>query len=53
MAAVDGAGYNVRINLTSVNDKKYVEKIKKEVKKITSDAQIVDKTIRDLVESKL
>jgi len=53
MAAVDGAGYNVRINLTSVNDKKFVAKLTKEVKSITKESQKVDKAIRDLVESKL
>ncbi len=53
MAAVDGAGYNVRINLTSVNDKKFVEKLKKEVKSITNESQKADKAIRDLVESRL
>lgn len=53
MAAVDGAGYNVRINLTSVNDKKFVAKLNKEVKSITQESQKVDKAIRDLVESRL
>lgn len=53
MAAVDGAGYNVRINLTSINDKEYAEKLKKEVKSVTDEARIIDKGIRDLVESKL
>jgi len=53
MAAVDGAGYNVRINLTSVNDKKFVAKLDKDVKSITKEAQKVDKAIRELVESNL
>lgn len=53
MAAVDGAGYNVRINLTSVNDKEFVTKLKGEVETVTKDAQTADKVIRDLVESKM
>ena len=53
MAAVDGAGYNVRINLTSINDKKFVEKLMMEVKSVTDEARKIDKGIRDLVESKL
>ena len=53
MAAVDGAGYNVRINLTSVNDTEFVNKLKLEVETITREAQQVAKAIRELVESKL
>ncbi|MBU8933020.1 MAG: glutamate formimidoyltransferase [candidate division Zixibacteria bacterium] len=53
MAAVDGAGYNVRINLTSINDEAFVAKLKGEAEKITTEARNIDKTIRELVESKL
>jgi len=53
MAAVDGAGYNVRINLTSVNDSEFVDKLKMEVETITREAQQIAKAIRGMVESKL
>ncbi len=53
MAAVEGAGYNVRINLTSVHDAEFVNKLKLEVETITREAQQVAKAIRELVESKL
>ncbi|RKX27535.1 MAG: glutamate formimidoyltransferase [Candidatus Zixiibacteriota bacterium] len=53
MAAIEGAGYNVRINLTSVNDKEFVAKLKTEVETITKEARLTDKAIREMVESKL
>jgi len=53
MAAVEGAGYNVRINLTSVNDAAFVAKLAEEVKTITVEAETAAGEIRKLVESKL
>ncbi|MDH3889968.1 MAG: glutamate formimidoyltransferase [candidate division Zixibacteria bacterium] len=52
-AAVHGAGYNVRINLTSIDDEKFVTKLKDEADVITSEAEGLAEQIRELVESKL
>lgn len=53
LAAVHGARYNVRINLTSINDQKFVRKLKEEAAVITSEAEGLAAQIRELVESKL
>ncbi len=53
MAAVTGAGYNVRINLTGINDGPFVEKMKKEAATITAEAEALAAEIRQLVEDKL
>ncbi|MEA3296370.1 MAG: glutamate formimidoyltransferase [candidate division Zixibacteria bacterium] len=53
MAAVDGAGYNVRINLSSLKDQAFVSKLKDEVVAITGEARKLAEEIREHVESKL
>ncbi len=53
MAAVDGAGYNARINLTSVHDTDFVVRLKKEAEDISQEARRVSDAIRHRVESKL
>lgn len=53
MAAIEGAGYNVRINLTSINDSNFVSSIKQEAAKIVSEGEKLSATIRQRVESKL
>ncbi|UCC44946.1 MAG: glutamate formimidoyltransferase, partial [Candidatus Zixiibacteriota bacterium] len=53
MAAVEGAGYNVRINLSSLKDRKVAEGIRSEATEISQKAQEVADEIRRLVEEKL
>jgi len=53
MASVEGAGYNVRINLTSIKDEAFVTKLKEAVEVITKEAQDQALQIRKMVESKL
>ena len=52
-AAVEGAGYNVRINLTSIDDKEFVANLKSEVASIRKETEAAAVRIKDLVESKL
>jgi formiminotetrahydrofolate cyclodeaminase len=53
MSAVEGAGYNVRINLTGIQDKEFVATMRAEVTRITQEAQALAGQIRALVEAKL
>jgi formiminotetrahydrofolate cyclodeaminase len=53
MAAVDGAWYNVRINLTSLADGDFVVKTKEEAAAIHKEAEGLAAAIRERVESKL
>jgi glutamate formiminotransferase/formiminotetrahydrofolate cyclodeaminase len=53
MAAVTGAGYNVRINLTGINDGSFVKKMTKEAADITAGAEALAAEIHQLVENKL
>ena len=53
MAAVEGAGYNVRINLTSLTDAQTVAKLKGKAHALAEKARKVAAEIRDLVEEKL
>ena len=53
MAAVDGAWYNVRINLSSLTDSNFVTKTKEEASHIRKEAVALSESIRDQVESKL
>ena len=53
LAAVQGAGYNVRINLISIIDQKFVTKLKEETAVITKEAEGLAAQIRELVESNL
>ncbi len=53
MSAVEGAGYNVRINLTSLQDKDFAAQMKGEVEAVTTAARTVADEIRGMVEAKL
>ncbi len=53
LAAVEGADYNVRINLTSLDDPKVVKKLKDEAARVVSEAREVAGKIKQLVEAKL
>jgi len=53
LAAVEGAGYNVRINLTSLKDAGTVAKLMKEAQSLATEARSVADEIKQLVESKL
>lgn len=53
MAAIEGAGYNVKINLTSLQDKSFIEKTKKEAEALISEGTEVAKRIKKRVESLL
>jgi len=53
LAAVEGAGYNVKINLTGLNDKSFVEKMKKEADDIIDEGRAIASRIKETVESKL
>ena len=52
-AAVEGAGYNVRINIGTLNDKAYVERMTAEVARIRAEAEQLATKIRKTVEAKL
>jgi formiminotetrahydrofolate cyclodeaminase len=53
LAAVHGAGYNVRINLTSIKDKEFVAKLKEDAAVITLEAETLARQIKEVVESNL
>jgi glutamate formiminotransferase/formiminotetrahydrofolate cyclodeaminase len=53
MAAVHGAGYNVRINLTGIKDQEFVENCSDQAKDITSEAEKLADDIKRMVEAKL
>lgn len=53
MAAVSGAGYNVRINLTSINDKTFVSDMKQKAVQLTSEAETIAAEVKKIVEAKL
>ncbi|NOY88839.1 MAG: glutamate formimidoyltransferase [FCB group bacterium] len=53
MAAIEGAGYNVKINLSSLEDKDFVERMTKEVEDIIKQGHTIAEKIRQQVESKL
>ncbi|MCD6249044.1 MAG: glutamate formimidoyltransferase [candidate division Zixibacteria bacterium] len=52
-AAVEGARYNVRINLTSISDADFVKKLTTESDAISGDAEALAAEIHKLVEAKL
>lgn len=52
MAAIEGAGYNVKINLTSINDKDFAQKMTNDANNIIAEGQSVALKIKQLVESK-
>lgn len=53
MAAVEGAGYNVCINLTGIEDKKFTARMADDVLSITQESQALAAEIKGLVEAKL
>ncbi|UCG62833.1 MAG: glutamate formimidoyltransferase [Candidatus Zixiibacteriota bacterium] len=53
MASIDGAGYNVKINLTSIEDKGFVKKLSTEANRIIKDGREIAARIKQRVESKL
>ena len=53
MAAIEGAGYNVKINLTSIEDKPFVEKMIAQSNDVIKKGRQVSERIRERVESKL
>ncbi len=53
MASIDGAGYNVKINLTSINDKKFVEELTGEANRIIKEGEQIATRVKKRVESKL
>lgn len=53
MAAIEGAGYNVRINLQNLKDRDFVDKMKKEATRIVKEGETVAAGIKERVESKL
>jgi glutamate formiminotransferase/formiminotetrahydrofolate cyclodeaminase len=53
MASIDGAGYNVKINLTSISDKEFVKKLAGEANDIIKKSQEIAARIKKHVESKL
>ncbi len=53
MSAIEGAGYNVRINLTSIEDKSFADKLKANVESITAEGRKLAEATRKLVEAKL
>ena len=53
LAGVEGADYNVRINLTSINDKSFVADLRAKAEKVRTEAKEVADQIRKQVESKL
>jgi glutamate formiminotransferase / formiminotetrahydrofolate cyclodeaminase len=52
-AAVEGAGYNVRINLTSIKDQAFVSTLTGEVAVVRKEAAGIAEEIRQMVEAKL
>jgi formiminotetrahydrofolate cyclodeaminase len=53
LASVEGARYNVRINLTSLTDKAFVEQLRSESDSVATEARGLAAEIRKLVEDKL
>ncbi len=53
MASIEGAGYNVKINLTSISDKTFVKKLTSEADAIIKEGQEIAARIKQRVESKL
>jgi glutamate formiminotransferase / formiminotetrahydrofolate cyclodeaminase len=52
-AAIDGAGYNVRINLSSIKDEIFISEIKKKLDNLSQAATFLSEQIRVIVEGKL
>ncbi len=52
IAAVEGAASNVLINLAALDDKRYVEKIAKEVADLQKEALMLDERVRKMIASR-
>lgn len=52
-AAVEGAGYNVRVNLTSITDQQFVSEINEQLSSVIERSRTVAESVRGVVESKL
>ncbi|MHA1480975.1 MAG: glutamate formimidoyltransferase [Candidatus Thorarchaeota archaeon] len=53
MAAIEGAGLNVRINLGNIHDKDFVKNTAEEVEKIVTDGGKLKEEILEIVEAKI
>lgn len=53
MSAIEGAGYNVRINLTGLKDQDFACKLKEQAEAVTREGKAIADEIRGLVEAKL
>jgi len=53
IAAIEGAGYNVKINLKSLADKQFVDKLKKESNSIIKEGKEIANRVEERVESQL
>ncbi|MHA2361115.1 MAG: cyclodeaminase/cyclohydrolase family protein, partial [Candidatus Thorarchaeota archaeon] len=53
MAAIEGAGMNVRINLGNIKDKTFVKNTSSEVEKLTSDGGSLKSKILEVVERRM
>ena len=51
-AALTAAGYNVRINLNSLEDKSAGEKMLKELVELEKQADIIEKEIREIMKAR-
>jgi glutamate formiminotransferase/formiminotetrahydrofolate cyclodeaminase len=52
-AAIMGAGYNVKINLGSIEDEKFVKETKKTLEEIENKAESLNQEVKRMVEGKL
>jgi formiminotetrahydrofolate cyclodeaminase len=53
LAAIEGAGYNVKINLTSITDTTFVDKLKNEANNIIKEGKQIANRVDERVESLL
>lgn len=53
LSAIEGAGYNVKINLTSISDVEFVSKMKTQADEIIAEGHKIAERIKKQVESKL
>jgi formiminotetrahydrofolate cyclodeaminase len=51
MSAIEGAGYNVKINLTSISDKAFVDKMTADTNSIIDEGHSIAAVVKQLVES--
>jgi len=52
-SAIEGAGLNVKINLSGIKDSEFVKKMKAEVDNMISDANELQSKILEIVTSKI